>query len=248
MRKLILILPFLFACPVTDAPKKTEATTDEKTDTKSDEADKPAPEVSIFGFHAKTAMYKKGKDGASDTLELGGVDESVYSPDGKNTAEMMKIIESNMFPATHPTPAGYEGDMLTVGVPAIHAWVHWLDDKQAEISLRAPFYSAGAGTLKFDIEVIDGQLHEGSLGNVELKLQDCPDTSYVCAKSTLTACNKEIGPVGTCWNWLALNCLPCHCDGDMKLCVEKNPKCCGHEDEPCYPSRLGPHGWERYCL
>ena len=123
-----------------------------------------------------------------------------------------------------------------------------MDDRKTEVSLRNPFYSAGARTLKFEIEVVDGILHEGSVGRIELKVQDCPDQSYVCAKSTLTACNNEIGPVGTCWNWLELNCIPCHCDSDMKLCVEKNPTCCGHDDEPCYPSRLGPHGWDRYCL
>ena len=259
MRKLILTLtlPLVLAgCPGGDPPAKDQEP-DSKVETKSDDGaapvdeatpEKPPPTVSIFGFNAKTAMYKKGKDGAPDTLEFGGVDDNVHSPDGKTTAEMIRIIESNLFTTDHAVPEGFEGKVDMLRGTAVHAWLSWLDDKKAEVSLRNPFYSAGAATLKFDIEVLGGQLHEGSLGKVELDLQDCPGTTYVCAKSTLTACNKEIGPVGTCWNWLALNCLPCHCDGDMKLCVEKNPKCCGHEDEPCYPSRLGPHGWERYCL
>lgn len=255
MRKLTLIIPLLLAgCPGADPPDadaKADPVADEKKDDgKTDEEapEKPEVDVSIFGFKAETAMYKKGKDGASDTLELGGVDGEVVSPDGTNKAEILKVIESNMFPAEHPAPKGYEGDVSNLERAPVHAWVHWLDDHRAEVALSNPLYSAGARTLKFDVRVVDGQVHEGSLGKVEFKLQDCPDTTYVCAKSTLTACDEEIGPVGTCWNWLALNCLPCHCSEDMKECVEKNPKCCGHEDEPCYPSRLGPHGWERYCL
>jgi len=212
------------------------------------ETDKPTPEVAIFGFKAETASYKKGTEGKPDTLEFGGVDEQVTSPDGKNQAEMLKIVESNLFPEKVIIPPSELKEAKETPAQKAHAWLVWLDDKQAEISLSNPIYSAGARTMKFDIEIIGGVLHEGSLGKVELKLQDCPDNTYVCAKSTLTACNNEIGPVGTCWNWLALNCLPCHCDSDMKECVEKNPDCCDKADEPCYPSRLGPHGWERYCL
>jgi len=253
MRKLLFTLPLLLAaCPAGDASKATgKATkTEAKADVKSDErkADEPLVDVSVFGFAAETAMYKKGQDGAPDTLELGGVDEQVTSPDGTHRAEMMKVVESNVFPAEHPAPVGYGGDVSRLGGAPVHAWLHWLDDKRAEVSLDNPLYSAGARTLRFDVEVVDGTVHEGSLGKVELRVQDCPDTTYVCAKSMLTACDEEIGPVGTCWNWLALNCLPCHCSEDMQECVDKNPKCCGHEDEPCYPSRLGPNGWERYCL
>ena len=252
MRKftLLLSLVFLFGCPK-KAPEKPEEAKDDtskqaSTEDKEAPPEKPSLDVSIFGFNAKTAMYTKGKDGKSDTIELSGVDDSVYSPDGKNTAEMMKVIESNMFPDGYAAPKGYEGDLEKLVGDPIHAWIHWMDDKQVEVSIRNPFYSEGAGTLKFDVEIIDGNLHEGSLGKVEFRVQDCPDRSYVCAKSTLTACNNHIGPVGTCWNWLEFNCIPCHCDADLKLCVEKNPKCC--KGDVCDPAWLGRYGWNRYCL
>jgi hypothetical protein len=248
MRKLIFILPlFLFGCPVTEDTEKKESlpAKDDSTKTAEKETEKPAADVAIFGFKAETASYKKGKDGARGTLQLGGVADQVASPDGKNKAEMLKVLESNLFPSDE-VPASLP-DAKNPSNAAPHAWVMWMD-KQTEVALYKPFYSAGARTLTFEVDVVDGTLPEGSLGKVELRLQDCPDQSYVCAKSTLTACNHEIGPVGTCWQWLSMSCTPCHCDGDMKMCVEKNPKCCDKEDEPCYPARLGPHGWNRFCL
>lgn len=245
-----VILPlFLLACPIGSPKEEPLPAKDDSTQSAEDTTEKPAekPEidVSIFGIKAKTADYVTGEDGTG-VLTLGGVNEKVVSPDGTNTVEMMKIIESNLFPIKHPMPKG-EGPSKVTPAEGVHAWLMW-GDKQTEVALSNPMYSAGAQTLTLDAQIVDGSLEDGSFGAVELKLQDCPDTTYVCAKSTLTACNKEIGPIGTCWNWLALNCLPCHCDADMKECVEKNPTCCGHKDEPCYPSRLGPHGWERYCL
>lgn len=235
----------LTACPVAETPAPTpkpepEAKAEPKQPEAKPEPAKPAPDVSIFGFKAETARYAKGK------LTLGTVDEKVTSPDGKYEAEILKIIESNLFPDTHPMPRG-DGPTSVTPAQATHAWLDW-SGKTTEVALSNPLYSAGAASLTLDVEVIDGPTPEGSLGPVELRLQDCPDQTYVCAKSMLTACNNEIGPVGTCWQWLSLSCTPCHCSEDMKECVEKNPKCCGKEDEPCYPARLGPNGWERNCL
>lgn len=229
----------LTACPTDDKPSDTTKAPEPTPELTTE------PDVSIFGAKAQTASYTKGKDGSSDRLTLGGVDGKVVSPNGKHEAEMLKIIESNLFPTEHPVPD--EGPPTPTPPQPAHAWLDH-SGKTTEIALTNPVYSAGAGTLTLDVSVINGTLSEGALGPVSLRVQDCPDQTYVCAKSMLTACNNEIGPVGTCWNWLALNCLPCHCDADMKECVEKNPSCCGKENEPCYPARLGPHGWNRYCL
>lgn len=253
MRKLSLILPFLLAsCPGGAPPDKGQKP-EVETRTDKPEPDKPEPDepelaVPIFAFGAGTATYTKGKDGAPDTLELSRVDDNVHSLDGKTTAELMKVLESNLFPEKVVVlPPQLKGAEAPEGGKT-RAWLVWLDEEQAEVTLANPLYSAGAGTLKFDVEVIDGPVHEGPLGKVELKLQDCPDQDYQCAKFTLESCQATTGKVGTCWNWLALNCLPCHCSEDMAICKEKDPKCCGNADAPCYPSRLGPHGWERYCL
>jgi hypothetical protein len=254
MRKIVFLfsVAFLLGCPTTE--KKPEEAKDDTSKQASneetkEEPEKAAPDVSIFGFNAKTAMYKKGKDGTSDTLEFGGVDDRVYSPDGEHMADMLKVIESNLFPEKEVTALDPKlKDAKNPEADAAHAWLVWMDDKQVEVALRNPFYSAGAATLKFDVEVVDGTLPEGSLGKAELRLQDCPDQDYQCAKFTLEACNATTGKVGTCWQWAALNCLPCHCSEDMAICKKKDPKCCGAADAPCYPSRLGPHGWERYCL
>jgi hypothetical protein len=251
MRKFTLLLPLalLLGCPVVDGPPKDEkkADTEKKTDEKA-EPEKPDPAVWVFGLKAETAMYKKGKDGASDTIQFGGVGDRVSSPDGKREAEVLKIVESNLFPEETVVRPPQLADAKTPEGGVAHAWLVWLDDKQAEVAISNPLYSAGAGTLTLDVEVIDGQVHEGSLGKVELRVQDCPDQDYQCAKFTLEACNATTGKVGTCWSWPALNCLPCHCSEDMAICKKKDPKCCGDADAPCYPSRLGPHGWERYCL
>lgn len=240
MRTSILVVAlFSAACPQSE--EKPEA------DTKESPAEPEAEKLdAIFGFKSKTAYYYQGKDGAPDTIKLGGVDEKVVSLDGKNEAELLKIIESNLFPSQPSAPEGLEGPEASA-TPKPLATIAWVNHK-TEVALSNPVYSAEEQTLTMDVEITDGKLHEGSLGAVDLKLQDCPDQTYVCAKSTLTACKKEIGPVGTCWNWLAINCLPCHCSEDMQLCKDKNPSCCGKADEPCYPARLGPHGWERYCL
>lgn len=250
MRKLLLTLPFLFACPG-DSTKKGDEVADTKAEEKGQEKgepEKPEPAVWVFGLKAETAMYKKGKDGARDRLEFGGVGDQVSSPDGKQSAEILKIVESNLFFEQGPKPEGVKGDVKYAAGEAPHAWLIWLDDRQAEIALYNPIYSAGARTLTVEVEVVGGPLNEGSLGPVELRVQDCPDQDYQCAKFQLEACQATTGKIGTCWNWLALNCLPCHCSEDMELCKEHDPKCCGDPDAPCYPSKLGPNGWERFCL
>lgn len=248
MRRLFIALPLLLGCPVTEGIKPEEKKPDDGKTEEKQEPEKPAPQVWIMGMKAETAMYRKGKNGGSDTLEFGGVGDRMRSPDGKNEADVLKIVESNLFPDIQTIAPPQLGDAKDPGGDVAHAWLVWMDDRQAEVALRSPVYSAGARTLKFDVEVVDGTLHEGSLGPVELRLQDCPDQDYQCAKFQLEACQATTGKVGTCWNWLALNCLPCHCSGDMELCKEHDPKCCGDPDAPCYPSKLGPHGWERFCL
>ena len=182
---------------------------------------------------ADSGSFFEAADG-SIRLALGGVVETVKSDDLSQSVATDVFLDAYPFDGDSPSPVAIE---------------HGPDRTRIEVALANPLYDPGNATLEFDVFVADVGTLPTSMDSVEIRLEDCPDQSYLCAWSDLTTCNNEIGPIGTCWKWLSLACLPCSCSDAIRLCTEKNPTCCP-DHGGCVPAKFAPapRGLERFCL
>lgn len=235
MKNFTIALAFLaVGCPKTpddeDAPEKV-VEAPEAVPTPDD----PEPQGNYaFEFRAADAHLTNPGDEGRRRLWLRQAVDHATSPDDEHQLDNQTFVERFPFDDASPSLAELRHGAGMAKSTMLRVW--------------HPVWSAGAKSLMFEVEVVGGDPVPRSLDEVGLRVQDCPDQDYRCAKFTLEACQAATGKIGTCWNWLALDCLPCHCSEAMDLCKEHDPKCCGDPDAPCYPAKLGPHGWERFCL
>lgn len=113
------------------------------------------------------------------------------------------------------------------------------------VELLNPVYDPDAGTVTYDAIILEGYEEEGlrylaqqqndyeipaEFGSGSLFIDDCPDGLVYCMnpRSLVTCAPAEtITNVGMCWNWLALNCVPCK-DRGAQLCNETFPDVCAN--------------------
>lgn len=124
-----------------------------------------------------------------------------------------------------PTPQFLEGLGFTPANPPNAALVAQTDQGEdvLVIELIDPLIDESAGTLTYRANVLTGYTGEGlahavslqqdlmfaeEFTNASLFIDDCPDIVN-CYLGPVSVGPVPGGPIGTCWKWSSIACLPC---------------------------------------
>lgn len=210
----------------------------------------PVSNVAGFGqeflfvqtFTGGTWAAKAGEDGVYTLSLAGSAAQTVYFSDRPErivgTVPTERFLATLGFLPDNPPNAALVTDSGG-------------DEDVLVLELFNPAYDADAGTLTYDARVLEDYQEEGlqfvaerqqdaglpdSFGQTSLYIDNCNDINS-CYDTDLNVVGPVPGaPIGTCWQWSALQCLPCSGASlnDLNvLCTETYPTQCA---DGCYVS------------